>query len=167
MFFLFVCFSSLPRCMLPHLVMSIPGTVEDILVQNPVLSTQALSTCKVIIHINNMNHLILLYFFLRKCLLIDFSFFFSNVLLFSSEDPWSSSGYSAMLGNSPHIGQPGSFPAINPQDRMVRESHLYYLLSFSELIIMNYYFFFIFMMMWLISRGSSIIKNHHHFFISL
>uniref|UniRef100_A0A8C6PAY9 Transcription factor E2-alpha n=1 Tax=Nothobranchius furzeri TaxID=105023 RepID=A0A8C6PAY9_NOTFU len=34
------------------------------------------------------------------------------------EDPWSSSGYSGMLGNSPHIGQPGSFPAINPQDRM-------------------------------------------------
>uniref|UniRef100_A0A3Q2UDK2 Transcription factor E2-alpha n=1 Tax=Fundulus heteroclitus TaxID=8078 RepID=A0A3Q2UDK2_FUNHE len=33
------------------------------------------------------------------------------------EDPWSS-GYSGMLGNSPHIGQPGSFPAINPQDRM-------------------------------------------------
>uniref|UniRef100_A0AAX7TVQ3 Transcription factor E2-alpha n=1 Tax=Astatotilapia calliptera TaxID=8154 RepID=A0AAX7TVQ3_ASTCA len=35
------------------------------------------------------------------------------------DDPWSSSGYSAMLGNSPHIGQPGSFSAINPQDRMV------------------------------------------------
>uniref|UniRef100_A0A665WHQ4 Transcription factor E2-alpha n=1 Tax=Echeneis naucrates TaxID=173247 RepID=A0A665WHQ4_ECHNA len=34
------------------------------------------------------------------------------------KDPWSSSGYSAMLGNSPHIGQPGSFSAINPQDRM-------------------------------------------------
>uniref|UniRef100_A0A673WL95 Transcription factor E2-alpha n=1 Tax=Salmo trutta TaxID=8032 RepID=A0A673WL95_SALTR len=39
-------------------------------------------------------------------------------------DPWASSGplgqsgYSAMLGNSPHIGQPGSFSAINPQDRM-------------------------------------------------
>lgn len=38
-----------------------------------------------------------------------------------SEDPWSS-GYSAMLGNSPHIGQPGSFSAINPQDRMVGRS---------------------------------------------
>lgn len=37
----------------------------------------------------------------------------------SSEDPWSSSGYSAMLGHSPHIGQAGSFSAINPQDRMV------------------------------------------------
>lgn len=36
-----------------------------------------------------------------------------------SEDPWSSSGYSAMLGHSPHIGQAGSFSAINPQDRMV------------------------------------------------
>lgn len=34
------------------------------------------------------------------------------------DDPWSSSGYSAMLGNSPHIGQPGSFSAINPQERM-------------------------------------------------
>ncbi|XP_061593671.1 transcription factor 3b isoform X1 [Cololabis saira] len=37
---------------------------------------------------------------------------------YMQEDPWSSSGYSAMLGNSPHIGQPGSFPPINPQDRM-------------------------------------------------
>ncbi|XP_041863075.1 transcription factor 3b isoform X3 [Melanotaenia boesemani] len=37
---------------------------------------------------------------------------------YMQEDPWSSSGYSTMLGNSPHIGQPGSFPAINPQDRM-------------------------------------------------
>ncbi|XP_039984837.1 transcription factor 3b isoform X2 [Xiphias gladius] len=39
---------------------------------------------------------------------------------YMQEDPWSSSGYSAMLGNSPHIGQPGSFSAINPQDRMKR-----------------------------------------------
>ncbi|XP_014071849.1 transcription factor 3b isoform X7 [Salmo salar] len=44
--------------------------------------------------------------------------------LHPSSDPWASSGplgqsgYSAMLGNSPHIGQPGSFSAINPQDRM-------------------------------------------------
>uniref|UniRef100_A0A7N6AJU0 Transcription factor E2-alpha n=1 Tax=Anabas testudineus TaxID=64144 RepID=A0A7N6AJU0_ANATE len=37
---------------------------------------------------------------------------------YMQEDPWSSSGYSAMLGNSPHIGQPGSFSAINAQDRM-------------------------------------------------
>ncbi|KAL6107743.1 tcf3 [Pungitius sinensis] len=37
---------------------------------------------------------------------------------YMQEDPWSSSGYSAMLGNSPHIGQPGSFSAINPQERM-------------------------------------------------
>ncbi|XP_023125092.1 transcription factor 3b isoform X9 [Amphiprion ocellaris] len=37
---------------------------------------------------------------------------------YMQEDPWSSSGYSAMLGNSPHIGQPGSFSAINQQDRM-------------------------------------------------
>ncbi|XP_078115331.1 transcription factor 3b isoform X3 [Sander vitreus] len=40
---------------------------------------------------------------------------------YMQEDPWSSSGYSAMLGNSPHIGQPGSFSAINPQDRMKRQ----------------------------------------------
>ncbi|XP_056270711.1 transcription factor 3b isoform X2 [Pseudoliparis swirei] len=39
---------------------------------------------------------------------------------YMQEDPWPSSGYSAMLGNSPHIGQPGSFSAINPQDRMKR-----------------------------------------------
>ncbi|KAM8889312.1 transcription factor 3b isoform 2-T2 [Synchiropus picturatus] len=39
---------------------------------------------------------------------------------YMQEDPWSSSGYSAMLSNSPHIGQPGSFSAINPQDRMKR-----------------------------------------------
>ncbi|KAM9848954.1 transcription factor 3b isoform 3-T3 [Aulostomus maculatus] len=39
---------------------------------------------------------------------------------YMQEDPWSSSGYSAMLGNPPHIGQPGSFSAINPQDRMKR-----------------------------------------------
>uniref|UniRef100_A0A4W5K4K5 Transcription factor E2-alpha n=1 Tax=Hucho hucho TaxID=62062 RepID=A0A4W5K4K5_9TELE len=44
--------------------------------------------------------------------------------LHPSSDPWASSGplgqsgYSAMLGNSPHISQPGSFSAINPQDRM-------------------------------------------------
>ncbi|XP_034036125.1 transcription factor 3b [Thalassophryne amazonica] len=37
---------------------------------------------------------------------------------YMQEDPWSSSGYSAMLGNSPHVGQSGSFSAINPQDRM-------------------------------------------------
>ncbi|KAK5870083.1 hypothetical protein PBY51_024744 [Eleginops maclovinus] len=40
---------------------------------------------------------------------------------YMQEDPWSSSGYSAMLSNSPHIGQPGSFSAINPQDRMKRQ----------------------------------------------
>ncbi|XP_068447623.1 transcription factor 3b isoform X5 [Clinocottus analis] len=40
---------------------------------------------------------------------------------YMQEDPWSSSGYSAILGNSPHIGQPGSFSAINPQDRMKRQ----------------------------------------------
>ncbi|XP_062868442.1 transcription factor 3b isoform X2 [Trichomycterus rosablanca] len=44
-----------------------------------------------------------------------------------SSDPWTSSGplgqssYSAMLGNSPHISQPGSFTAINPQDRLKRQ----------------------------------------------
>uniref|UniRef100_A0AAQ4QG62 Transcription factor E2-alpha n=1 Tax=Gasterosteus aculeatus aculeatus TaxID=481459 RepID=A0AAQ4QG62_GASAC len=40
---------------------------------------------------------------------------------YMQEDPWSSSGYSAMLGNSPHIGQPGTFSAINPQERMKRQ----------------------------------------------
>uniref|UniRef100_A0A8C5C8V7 Transcription factor E2-alpha n=1 Tax=Gadus morhua TaxID=8049 RepID=A0A8C5C8V7_GADMO len=37
---------------------------------------------------------------------------------FYMQEDWSSSGYSAMLGSSPHIGQPGSFSSINPQDRM-------------------------------------------------
>ncbi|XP_061833886.1 transcription factor 3b isoform X1 [Nerophis lumbriciformis] len=37
---------------------------------------------------------------------------------YMQDDPWSSSGYSAMLGNSPHIGPPGSFSSLNPQDRM-------------------------------------------------
>nr|XP_057930066.1 transcription factor 3b isoform X1 [Doryrhamphus excisus] len=37
---------------------------------------------------------------------------------YMQEDPWSSSGYSAILGNSPHIGPPGSFSSLNPQDRM-------------------------------------------------
>ncbi|XP_061539678.1 transcription factor 3b isoform X5 [Phycodurus eques] len=37
---------------------------------------------------------------------------------YMQEDPWSSTGYSAMLGNSPHIGPPGSFSSLNPQDRM-------------------------------------------------
>ncbi|XDV22364.1 hypothetical protein PO909_027271 [Leuciscus waleckii] len=32
--------------------------------------------------------------------------------------PLGQSGYTAMLGNSPHINQPGSFSAINAQDRM-------------------------------------------------
>ncbi|XP_072555662.1 transcription factor 3b isoform X1 [Paramormyrops kingsleyae] len=46
-----------------------------------------------------------------------------------SSDPWGSSGppgqlgYSPMLGNSPHIAQPGSFTAINPQDRMSYPLH--------------------------------------------
>lgn len=56
-----------------------------------------------------------------KCL---FYFFVLNLLWLSSEDPWSSSGYSGMLSNSPHIGQPGSFPPINPQDRMVNRNFL-------------------------------------------
>uniref|UniRef100_A0A3Q3VK32 Transcription factor E2-alpha n=1 Tax=Mola mola TaxID=94237 RepID=A0A3Q3VK32_MOLML len=44
--------------------------------------------------------------------------FYMQGMLYYSKDPWSSSGYSAMLGNSPHIGQPGSFSSLNPQDRM-------------------------------------------------
>ncbi|XP_029580856.1 transcription factor E2-alpha isoform X3 [Salmo trutta] len=48
--------------------------------------------------------------------------------LHPSPDPWSSAGsmgqpgYStAMLGNSPHLGQPTPFTAINPQDRLKRQ----------------------------------------------
>ncbi|XP_061681016.1 transcription factor 3b isoform X2 [Syngnathoides biaculeatus] len=37
---------------------------------------------------------------------------------YMQEDPWSSTGYSAMLSNSTHIGPPGSFSSLNPQDRM-------------------------------------------------
>ncbi|XP_055074587.2 transcription factor 3b isoform X3 [Misgurnus anguillicaudatus] len=50
--------------------------------------------------------------------------FYMQEGLHSSSDPWAppgslgQSGYTAMLGNSPHINQPGSFSAINPQDRM-------------------------------------------------
>ncbi|XP_060736619.1 transcription factor 3b isoform X3 [Tachysurus vachellii] len=53
--------------------------------------------------------------------------FYMQEGLHPSPDPWASSGplgqsgYSAMLGNSPHISQPGSFTAINPQDRMKRQ----------------------------------------------
>ncbi|XP_041659423.1 transcription factor 3a isoform X2 [Cheilinus undulatus] len=42
-------------------------------------------------------------------------------------DPWGSArsmvqpGYSAMLGNSPHLNQHGPFSAINPQDRLKRQ----------------------------------------------
>ncbi|XP_044074177.1 transcription factor 3a isoform X5 [Siniperca chuatsi] len=42
-------------------------------------------------------------------------------------DPWGSArsmvqpGYSAMLGNSPHLSQHGPFTAINPQDRLKRQ----------------------------------------------
>ncbi|XP_056149488.1 transcription factor 3a isoform X3 [Lampris incognitus] len=47
--------------------------------------------------------------------------------LHPSPDPWGSagsmvqSGYSAMLGNSPHVGQHSPFTAINPQDRLKRQ----------------------------------------------
>uniref|UniRef100_A0A674DAL9 Transcription factor E2-alpha n=1 Tax=Salmo trutta TaxID=8032 RepID=A0A674DAL9_SALTR len=47
--------------------------------------------------------------------------------LHPSPDPWSSAGpmgqpgYSAVLGNSPHLGQPAPFTAINPQDRLKRQ----------------------------------------------
>uniref|UniRef100_A0A8C9RME8 Transcription factor E2-alpha n=1 Tax=Scleropages formosus TaxID=113540 RepID=A0A8C9RME8_SCLFO len=45
--------------------------------------------------------------------------------LHSSSEPWASPGslgqpgYPSVVGNSPHLGQPGSFAVINPQDRMV------------------------------------------------
>ncbi|KPP71379.1 hypothetical protein Z043_109721 [Scleropages formosus] len=44
--------------------------------------------------------------------------------LHSSSEPWASPGslgqpgYPSVVGNSPHLGQPGSFAVINPQDRM-------------------------------------------------
>lgn len=60
----------------------------------------------------------------------DWYWSFSSTFVFaeglhSSSDPWApsgslgQSGYTAMLGSSPHINQPGSFSAINAQDRMV------------------------------------------------
>ncbi|KAM3865962.1 transcription factor E2-alpha-like [Diretmus argenteus] len=53
--------------------------------------------------------------------------FYMQEGLHPSADPWGStgsmvqSGYSAMLGNSPHLGQHGPFTAINPQDRLKRQ----------------------------------------------
>ncbi|XP_041967834.1 transcription factor 3b isoform X3 [Alosa alosa] len=53
--------------------------------------------------------------------------FYMQEGLHPSPDLWSSSGalgqpgYSAMLGNSSHISQSGSFSVINPQDRMKRQ----------------------------------------------
>ncbi|KAJ8278865.1 hypothetical protein COCON_G00059310 [Conger conger] len=53
--------------------------------------------------------------------------FYMQEALHPSPDPWAPSGplgqpgYSAMLGNSAHISQPGPFTAINPQDRMKRQ----------------------------------------------
>ncbi|KAL2089904.1 hypothetical protein ACEWY4_014592 [Coilia grayii] len=53
--------------------------------------------------------------------------FYMQEGLHPSPDLWASSGglgqpgYSAMLGNSSHIGQSGSFSALNPQDRMKRQ----------------------------------------------
>lgn len=47
-----------------------------------------------------------------------------------SSDPWGSGrsmtqpGYSAMVGNSPHLNQHGPFTAINPQDRLVSSAYL-------------------------------------------
>ncbi|XP_010886020.1 transcription factor 3a isoform X2 [Esox lucius] len=54
--------------------------------------------------------------------------FYMQEGLHSSPDPWSSAGPmgqpgypAAMLGNSPHLGQPAPFTAINPQDRLKRQ----------------------------------------------
>ncbi|XP_078143622.1 transcription factor E2-alpha-like isoform X3 [Centroberyx gerrardi] len=53
--------------------------------------------------------------------------FYMQEGLHPSPDPWGSAGsmvqpgYSAMLGNSPHLGQHGPFTAINPQDRLKRQ----------------------------------------------
>ncbi|XP_013767911.1 transcription factor 3a isoform X1 [Pundamilia nyererei] len=53
--------------------------------------------------------------------------FFMQEGLHPPSDPWGSAGsmvqpgYSAMLGNSPHLSQHGPFTAINPQDRLKRQ----------------------------------------------
>ncbi|XP_046883642.1 transcription factor E2-alpha-like isoform X8 [Hypomesus transpacificus] len=53
--------------------------------------------------------------------------FYMQEGLHPSPDPWGSTGsmvqpgYSAMIGNSPHLGQPAPFTAINPQDRLKRQ----------------------------------------------
>ncbi|XP_037537646.1 transcription factor 3a [Nematolebias whitei] len=53
--------------------------------------------------------------------------FYMQEGLHPPSDPWSSAGsmiqpgYSAVLGNSPHLGQHGPFTAINPQDRLKRQ----------------------------------------------
>ncbi|XP_073348145.1 transcription factor 3a isoform X6 [Pagrus major] len=53
--------------------------------------------------------------------------FYMQEGLHPPSDPWASArsmvqpGYSAMLGNSPHLSQHGPFTAINPQDRLKRQ----------------------------------------------
>ncbi|XP_051262980.1 transcription factor 3a isoform X1 [Dicentrarchus labrax] len=53
--------------------------------------------------------------------------FYMQEGLHPPSDPWGSArsmvqpGYSAMLGNSPHLSQHGPFTAINPQDRLKRQ----------------------------------------------
>nr|XP_046265374.1 transcription factor 3a isoform X1 [Scatophagus argus] len=53
--------------------------------------------------------------------------FYMQEGLHPPSDPWGSArsmvqpGYSAMLGNSPHLSQHGPFSAINPQDRLKRQ----------------------------------------------
>uniref|UniRef100_A0A1A8BPM9 Transcription factor E2-alpha n=2 Tax=Nothobranchius kadleci TaxID=1051664 RepID=A0A1A8BPM9_NOTKA len=55
------------------------------------------------------------------------SSFYVQEGLHPPSDPWSSAGsmiqpgYSAVLDNSPHLGQHGPFSAINPQDKMKRQ----------------------------------------------
>ncbi|XP_038575246.1 transcription factor 3a isoform X4 [Micropterus salmoides] len=56
-----------------------------------------------------------------------YSPFYVQEGLHPPSDPWGSTrsmvqpGYSAMLGNSPHLNQHGPFTAINPQDRLKRQ----------------------------------------------
>uniref|UniRef100_A0A3P8SXN8 Transcription factor E2-alpha n=1 Tax=Amphiprion percula TaxID=161767 RepID=A0A3P8SXN8_AMPPE len=53
--------------------------------------------------------------------------FYMQEGLHPPSDPWGSAGsmvqpgYSALLGNSPHLSQHGPFTAINPQDRLKRQ----------------------------------------------
>lgn len=69
-----------------------------------------------------------------------------------SSDPWGSGrsmtqpGYSAMVGNSPHLNQHGPYTAINPQDRLVSSAlylYTFYLLFIVDIVIFYFFLFLI------------------------